>query len=469
MAQRRAAYPSALRTGVAHLAFSTSVFAALTFAVGGAVSLLGDADDAGPVVQLALFETPEAIDRPVLKARLSDDTIPDVRLAAMTPNLDRPVLEEPSLGIEYRPPQTASAGRSAERQPVVQRSALGPAPDQTLAEGSANQAVGVRINGRTVMPGEAFSVVRALESEDTASETDRSSPKVAALTLSGTPDVAAKAKASQTPFETNRNTFDNPAGLPTISVVLGGLGLNDKLTRTAIEELPAEITLSFSPHTRGLASWTRKARSAGHEVLIEIPMEAEEYGRIRPHHLTLQAGSSRSQTIARLDKLLSASDGYIGAINYQGSRFARNAALSELLIEALADRGLAFVEDGNLTSTNFAQTAGRLAMPFVAADAVIDTRIEADAMRDQLMALEARARLEGTALGTAIAYPVTIDALRKWAESASARGILLAPASHAASRRVDAASEATSAPSLLAPDDEAVTWEIVNAKPLTRR
>ena len=60
-----------------------------------------------------------------------------------------------------------------------------------------------------------------------------------------------------------------------MSLVLGGLGINYTHTRSAIDELPPEVTLSFAPHASGLQTWINRAREAGHEVLIELPLEPE--------------------------------------------------------------------------------------------------------------------------------------------------------------------------------------------------
>ncbi len=461
MPQRRAAYPSALKTGAAHLAFSTGVFAGLTLSVAGILNLLGDPDDAGPVVQLALFEPVNDAGPPHLKDRLADPTIPELQLAAMQPVAERPVLDEPSLGVEYAPAKVATARSRPAGQPAA----------PTVAEGGAAEPVGVRINGRTVLPGEAFSTVLALESLPAA--------PIAAL-QQATPQgkVPAIAADGRAPADAYARPFSNSDGGPTVSVVLGGLGLNYTHTKTAIAELPPEVTLSFSPHTRGLDTWIDRARKAGHEVLIEVPMEAEAYGRMAPHPLTLKADANPGTIDQQLDRVLASASGYFGIMNFQGDRFARKPDLARAVVEHLDARGLAFIEDGNLTGTPFAGPARATGSRYASADEVIDVRLEADAMRDRLMALESEARSSGAALGTAIAYPVTIDALRDWAEGLAGRGITLAPASHVArTRQADAGSGsvpgsvsgsgsgAAIAPSLLDEDASAVAWEVVEPQP----
>jgi hypothetical protein len=80
------------------------------------------------------------------------------------------------------------------------------------------------------------------------------------------------AQDGRTPFEAYRRPF-LPNGRPKVALVIGGLGLNTRATEAAIETLPAEITLSFSPYAEGLQGWVDMARAHGHEVLLETPME----------------------------------------------------------------------------------------------------------------------------------------------------------------------------------------------------
>ncbi|HEX3407807.1 MAG TPA: divergent polysaccharide deacetylase family protein, partial [Caulobacteraceae bacterium] len=68
-----------------------------------------------------------------------------------------------------------------------------------------------------------------------------------------------------------------PDGKPRVALIIGGLGLNAKETRVAISALPPEVTLSFVPYSEGLQGWIDMARAAGHEVLLEAPMEPKDY------------------------------------------------------------------------------------------------------------------------------------------------------------------------------------------------
>jgi polysaccharide deacetylase 2 family uncharacterized protein YibQ len=228
------------------------------------------------------------------------------------------------------------------------------------------------------------------------------------------PDGRTPAQAYARPFQSN--------GKPKIALVIGGLGLNAKGTREAIEQLPPEVTLSFVPYTEGLQGWIDLARASGHEVLLEAPMEPNDYPDNDPGPYTLMAAGKPAETTQRLDWLLSRAVGYFGVTNYLGSKFVTSDAGMGAFMADLRARGLAFVDDGSAARRN-----GDL--PRASADRVIDDQLAGDAIDKQLLALEASALQNGQSLGAGFAYPITLAQVRTWAAGLAQRGYQLAPAS----------------------------------------
>src|ERR1700761_8082059 len=97
------------------------------------------------------------------------------------------------------------------------------------------------------------------------------------------PIIAADGRASWKAYA--RPFADD--GRPKIALVIGGLGLNPDQTKAAIEQLPPEVTLSFSPYAENLQAQIDHARAAGHEVMVEIPMEPLDYPDNDPGPYTL--------------------------------------------------------------------------------------------------------------------------------------------------------------------------------------
>ncbi len=413
MTARIARDPSPVRSALLHGSLGFMAFAAVFGLGGAAIHFGGDADAASPSLRMALFENDGAI-VPDLNPRLPGDS--DAALAMMASveggaiaannNAGQPDLGA-DLGVEY--------GVAAQRP------------------GAANTAPshGVRINGQTVMPGQSLSQVQAGHTPDMA-------PPPAPVQVASAAPVAPQAAAPKTVFERNARAFENTAGKPTVSIVVGGLGINRGRTQAVIDELPPEVTLSFAPTTIGLQTWIRKARRAGHEVLIELPMEPYDYGRERPHPQILQVAAGSEANTRRLSTLLSRVNGYAGVMNYQGGKFATSAEAAGPVFDLLETRGLAFFEDGSLSRSVFETTAAREGVTFGKAGAWIDARPEADEIMTQLMMLEAQALETGTSLGVGLSYPVTVDILKEWTGRLEAKGLVLAPASHFAKQTVPA-------------------------------
>jgi polysaccharide deacetylase 2 family uncharacterized protein YibQ len=228
------------------------------------------------------------------------------------------------------------------------------------------------------------------------------------------PDGRTPLQAYARPFHDN--------GKPRIALVIGGLGLNAAATRTAIERLPPEVTLSFVPYSDGLQAWIDQARAAGHEVMLEIPMEPLDYPNDDPGPYTLMASASPTETVKRLEWLLSRGAGYFAVTNYLGGRFLSAPAAMAAFTNSLKARGLGFIDDGS----GVHRGAG---VPRASADAVIDEQPSTDGIDKALLGLEAQALQRGSALGAGFSYPVTIEQVVRWAQGLAVRGYQLAPAS----------------------------------------
>ncbi|MEQ1491608.1 MAG: divergent polysaccharide deacetylase family protein, partial [Terricaulis sp.] len=114
----------------------------------------------------------------------------------------------------------------------------------------------------------------------------------------------------RTPAQAYARPFTAQQGRPKLAIVIGGLGFNATATTQAIDELPAEITLSFVPYTQNLQSWIDRARARGHEVMLELPMEPFDPDADDTGPQTLLASAPAAQNISRLEQLLSRGTGY---------------------------------------------------------------------------------------------------------------------------------------------------------------
>jgi len=217
-------------------------------------------------------------------------------------------------------------------------------------------------------------------------------------------------------------------GKPKVAIVVGGLGLNPKYTRQAIEQLPAEVTLSFVPYREDLQSWIDLARQHGHEVLLEAPMEPNDYPDNDPGPYALMANGQPTEIARRTEWVLSRASGYFGLTNYLGSKFVTSDAGMGAFAQTLKQRGVAFIDDGSA-----AKRGGGI--PRASADRIIDDQLAPEAINARLAELESTAAKRGQALGSGFSYPITLTQVSVWAQGLQQRGLQLAPASALMARR----------------------------------
>jgi uncharacterized protein len=214
---------------------------------------------------------------------------------------------------------------------------------------------------------------------------------------------------------------------PKIAIIIGGLGLNRKLTQKAIRDLPGEVTLAFAPYGTELQDQVNKARGGGHEVFLQMPLEPIGYPANNPGPKTLLGDASEAENIDAMRWHMSRFAGYAGVVNYMGGRFLSMPRSIKPMFAELKSRGLLFVEDGSLALSATEATAKSANLQARRAQIVIDVDASPQAITAALNLLEEEAKSNGIAIGTGSGLEVTIDTLRDWAKEANQRGVVLIP------------------------------------------
>lgn len=237
------------------------------------------------------------------------------------------------------------------------------------------------------------------------------------------------------PWRVYARPFEDQELRPRIALVVASLGLSDAATQAAIQKLPGAVTLSFMPYANNLQAHIAAARAAGHEVLLQLPMEPENYPRSDPGPQALMTSLGDAENLERLDWLLSRASGYVGAVNYLGSRFTAKQESLRPVLAALKKRGLLFLDSKSGGRSIGPQLGRELDMPFAVNDRFIDNEASSAAIDGRLAELEAIARDGGTAVGIGFPYPVTIERVAAWAAGLPSRGFVLAPVSAVVNRQ----------------------------------
>jgi polysaccharide deacetylase 2 family uncharacterized protein YibQ len=213
-----------------------------------------------------------------------------------------------------------------------------------------------------------------------------------------------------------------------IAIVVGSVGIDSSTTASAIASLPGAVTLALAPYGTNLKQTLASARAAGHELLLQIPLEPYGYPQTDPGPHTLTVDGGGKANLDNLSWLLSRTTDYVGVVNYMGARFTSDTQSMTGLLDAVGQRGLLYLDDGS-SPRSLAATVAPGHAPFLQADLVLDpdlTPAAIDARLDQLVAI---ARMRGYAVATASAFPATIDRIAAFAKTAAAKNITLVPVS----------------------------------------
>jgi len=222
---------------------------------------------------------------------------------------------------------------------------------------------------------------------------------------------------------------EEPGTGPRIAILMTGLGIGQAATAAAIVKLPPTISLAFAPYGAEIERSAARARAAGHEVLLQAPMEPFDYPDSDPGPQTLLTALKGPENADRLAWAMSRFPGYVGVVNFMGAKLMSDAGAFEPVLREIGARGLGFVDDGTAARPLPAGLSAKVKTPLARAEIVIDAVPRADAIDRELARLEAQARTKGFVLASASALPQTIDRIARWARDLDARGLRLVPVS----------------------------------------
>lgn len=216
-------------------------------------------------------------------------------------------------------------------------------------------------------------------------------------------------------------------GRAQVAIVLDDMGLSQFRSDRAIA-LPRPITLAILPYGNHLDGLVARARTAGHEILVHLPMEPQA-ADADPGPNALLTGLPIAELDRRIAANLARLDGYVGINNHMGSRFTASAREMRRVMRALQARDLLFLDSLTTGKSTGHSLAREFGIPSVVRDIFLDNDRDPAKIRKQLERTVARARKNGHAIAIGHPYPETLDALESWLPGLAKRGLVLVPIS----------------------------------------
>ena len=218
-----------------------------------------------------------------------------------------------------------------------------------------------------------------------------------------------------------------PANKPMIAIVIDDMGLDRKRSPRAIA-LPGPITLAFLTYAQDLQEQTTKARQAGHELMVHVPMEPQS-STIDPGPNVLKVEDRREQVLEKLDWGLSKFNGYVGINNHMGSKFTKHQRGMSIVLNEVKKRGLLFLDSLTASGSTGSRLAAKLEVPFGTRNVFLDHINNEHEVRMRLTQTERLARKNGAAIAIGHPHDNTLKVLEEWLPTLEDRGFILVPVS----------------------------------------
>jgi polysaccharide deacetylase 2 family uncharacterized protein YibQ len=214
---------------------------------------------------------------------------------------------------------------------------------------------------------------------------------------------------------------------PLIAIVIDDMGVDHKHSRSALK-LPAAVTMSYLPYAEDVKAQVAKAKAAGHEVILHMPMEPLR-STADPGPDVLKGSLTKDEIRARMEKNLAAFSGYDGVNNHMGSKFTQDRDGLQVVMEELKKKGLFFLDSKTIPASVAEKVAHENGVRATHRDIFLDDEETETFTENALGATEAVARRRGSAI--AIGHPkrVTLRDLKAWIPQAEKKGFRFVPLS----------------------------------------
>jgi polysaccharide deacetylase 2 family uncharacterized protein YibQ len=214
-------------------------------------------------------------------------------------------------------------------------------------------------------------------------------------------------------------------GKPKIVIVIDDMGVDRKRSKRIVA-LPGPLTLSYLTYAKSLYKQTRKARKAGHEIMLHVAMEPDNMDN-DPGPRVLLRDLEPDEIEKRLVWGLSRLHRYVGINNHMGSKFTADRYGMTVVMKELHRRGLLFLDSRTTRKSVGAVIAHAVGVPYAERNIFLDNVNKLKAVKDRLAELERFARRRGKAIAIGHPRDATIEALSTWLTDVKSRGFLIVP------------------------------------------
>lgn len=184
-----------------------------------------------------------------------------------------------------------------------------------------------------------------------------------------------------------------------IGIIIDDFGyIRNRLTASFMD-LKEKITFAIIPGHRFSQILADEADQSGHEVIIHMPMEPEDYNGRDEEEYILLYGMDEAEAVARIRKAFQSLPQAVGMNNHEGSLATLDTVLLAAMARELNDREKYFIDSYTTPETRALEIMKKAGVPSLGRHIFLDNVDEPDYIREQLALLAAKAESNGAAIG----------------------------------------------------------------------
>ena len=197
-----------------------------------------------------------------------------------------------------------------------------------------------------------------------------------------------------------------------IAIIIDDFGYRNDYVTDGFLALKADLTYAVIPGHEHSYFFSEKAKSAGFEVIVHMPMEntGKTYGEEQFVLKTdMDVETIQRRVISAFNQIPSA----IGMNNHQGSKASADQRIMSTIARVLKDKNKFFVDSRTTVETIGETTMKIFDVPTASRNVFLDNDDDEEKITVQLMKLVKKSEEKGTAIGIGHVKPKTLNVLKK--------------------------------------------------------
>jgi polysaccharide deacetylase 2 family uncharacterized protein YibQ len=203
-----------------------------------------------------------------------------------------------------------------------------------------------------------------------------------------------------------------PAKLPKVTIIIDDMGGNKGILSDLLS-LKYPVTLSVIPFQEYSKETAEIAHKKGREVMLHLPMEPLDYPQYNPGTGALFTFMTNDEFRAALSQDLAAVPYISGVNNHMGSSLTQDREKMEIVLLAVKERRLFFVDSRTTPKSVAYDVAVKLGVAALERNVFLDNDANVTSIKQKIDELITKAKSGGRALAIGHPRPETIKALKE--------------------------------------------------------